>query len=60
MDHHKVEARFGVFNGDAKGTVVSINSQEVTYTFDHDLETIYEHSRKWFNSSTYGLDTDTE
>lgn len=57
MDHHKVEGRFGVFNGDAKGTVVSINTQIVSYTFDHALETVYEHDRKWFNSNTFALET---
>lgn len=56
MDHHKVEGRFGVYNGDAKGTVVSINTQNVEYTFDHAPETIYEHDRKWFNSTTYPLE----
>jgi hypothetical protein len=54
--HHKIGGRFGVYNGDAKGTVLSINSQEVAYAFDHALETPYSHDRKWFDSNTFTLE----
>ena len=55
MEHHKAGARFGVYNGDAKGTVKSIDSQNVEYSFDHDVETTYSHSRLWFNSNTFAI-----
>ena len=48
--------RFGVYNGDAKGTLKSINTQEVTYAFDHELETTHSHSRDWFDKHTYALE----
>ena len=57
MSYKQVGARFGVYNGDAKGTVISINTQEVTYKFDHDLETTHEHSRTWFDSHTFALES---
>lgn len=49
--------RFGVYNGSAKATLISANTQEVTYTFDHDLEKVWSHSRTWFDSSTFPLET---
>ncbi len=52
----KAEQRFGVFNGDAKGTVVSANTQEVAYQFDHDMgEKTHVHSRLWFDKNTFPL-----
>lgn len=47
-----VGTRFGVYNGDAKGTVLGSTSDEVTYHFDHDLETVWTHSRKWYEENT--------
>lgn len=57
MDHHKEGARFRVYNGDAKGTVISINSQNVEYAYDHEPENVWTHSRQWFNSSTFPLES---
>lgn len=51
----KVGQRFGVYNGDAKGTVISINKDDVAYKFDHDLETTQVHSRLWFDNNTFPL-----
>lgn len=48
--------RFRVYNGDAKGTVHSANTQNVVYSFDHDLETKHELDRKKFESITYPLE----
>ena len=57
MSNHKnIGGRFGVYNTDAKGTVKSINTQNVEYSFDHDLETTHEHSRQWFDSNTFALE----
>lgn len=48
--------RFGVYNGDAKGTVIDIDSQSVHYRYDHDVpEKSHVHSRTWFDSSTFPL-----
>lgn len=51
----KLGQRFGVYNGDAKGTLLSVTSQEVTYRFDHDLEVVHSHSRLWFDNNTFPL-----
>ena len=57
MSNHKnVGARFGVYNGDAKGTLISINSQNVAYNFDHDLETTHVHTRQWYEDHTFALE----
>ena len=57
MSNHKQRGgRFGVYNGDAKGTVKSIDSQNVEYSFDHDLETVHTHSRLWFDNNTFALE----
>jgi len=45
--------RFGVFNGDAKGTILSANTLEVSFRYDHDLEKIWSTDAKHFNSFTY-------
>lgn len=52
----KTGYRFGVYNGDAKGTVTSINTQRVEYTFDHAPEITHDHDRKWLNEHTYPLE----
>lgn len=49
----KVGQRFGVYNGDAIGRVLSINNDKVVYVFDHDLETKQEHTRLWFDNNTF-------
>lgn len=53
----KVGQRFSVYNGDANGTVLGIDTKasEVTYVFDHALETPFTHSLNWLASSTYAL-----
>ena len=51
----KVGQRFGVYNGDAKATLISVNSQDVVYNFDHELEKIHSHSRLWFDAHTFPL-----
>lgn len=48
-----VGQRFSVYNGDAKGTIESVNTQEVTYRYDHELETLHTHSRLWLDANTY-------
>lgn len=55
-DHKNAGARFGVYNGDAKGTLLSINTQEVTYNFDHEPEKVWTHSRPWYNENTFALE----
>lgn len=48
--------RFGVYNGDAKGTVLSATSQNVSYTYDHDLEKVWDRDRKDFEKNTFPLE----
>lgn len=48
--------RFGVYNGDAKGTVIEANTQVVKYNYDHALETVWERPRKDFDSNTFLLE----
>lgn len=60
MSHKNAGARFGVYNGDAKGTLISINTQEVTYSFDHDFEVTHSHSRDWYDSHTFALEDGQE
>lgn len=45
--------RFRVYNGDAKGTIVQANTQNVSYNFDHDLEVTHTVDRKHFESFTH-------
>ena len=45
--------RFRVYNGDAKGTVISANTQNGSYKFDHDLEVVHTLDRKHFENITH-------
>lgn len=47
--------RFGVYNGDAKGTVKTANTQRVEYSFDHSLEVTWDQDRKNFEANTFPL-----
>lgn len=48
--------RFGNYNCNSKGTVISATSQNVSYTFDHDLEKVWDRERKDFEKNTFPLE----